>query len=113
MGHDLSHQNEAPFPLGLAEFFVKSFCPPGGVVLDLFAGSSTTGHAAIKNGRRYIGSDLRESQVELSARRLREVELEMRGQSEVAGGCAGGGGGDPAAPVGEPGGAVCAAVGGG
>lgn len=29
-------------PEGLAEFFVRALCPPGGVVLDPFAGGGTT-----------------------------------------------------------------------
>ena len=33
MGSDLAHENEAPFPEALAEFFIKSFCPPGGAVV--------------------------------------------------------------------------------
>ncbi len=71
-GHDLAHENEAPFPMNLVEFFVKSFCPPGGLVCDPFAGSGTTGHAAVIHGRRFIGCDIRESQVALTARRLAE-----------------------------------------
>ena len=73
MGHGLAHKNEAPFPLTLAEFFVKSFCPPDGVVCDPFMGSSTTGHACLNHSRRYIGCDLRESQVELSMKRLMSI----------------------------------------
>ncbi len=73
MGHKLACENEAPFPLRLAEFFVRSFCPPGGLVLDPFCGSGTTGHAAILHGRRFLGCDIRESQVELSRRRLSTV----------------------------------------
>jgi hypothetical protein len=70
MGSDLAHENEAPFPEKLAEFFVKSFCPPGGVVLDCFCGSGTTLAVAERCGRRGIGIDVRESQVELSMRRV-------------------------------------------
>lgn len=73
MGHKAAHHNEAPFPVELAAFFVKSFCPPGGIVLDCFSGSGTTCHAAVENGRRFVGCDLRESQVALCARRLRTV----------------------------------------
>jgi len=73
MGHPLAHENDAPFALGLAEFFVKSFCPPGGTVLDIFCGSSTTGHAAIKNERNYIGIDIRPDQIDLSKRRLHDI----------------------------------------
>lgn len=73
LGSSLAHENEAPFPLDLAAFFVKSFCPPGGLVLDPFMGSGTTGHAAIENGRRFAGCDIRQSQLDLATRRLRSV----------------------------------------
>lgn len=73
MGSKLAHENEAPYPESLAEFFVKSFCPPGGVVLDPFAGSGTTLAVAQKHGRNWIGIDVRESQVDLSSRRVKEV----------------------------------------
>jgi hypothetical protein len=70
MGSPLAHENEAPFPQALAEFFVRSFAPPGSVVLDPFAGSGTTLAAAVAHGRRAIGIDLRESQVRLTCRRV-------------------------------------------
>ena len=77
MGHELANENEAPFPLTLAEFFVRSFCPPAGLVIDPFSGSGTTGHAAKKWGRSFAGCDLRQSQVELSNRRLATVATEL------------------------------------
>lgn len=70
MGDPLAHENEAPFPESLAEFFVRSFCPPGGKVFDPFSGSGTTLAVAKKNGRRGFGVDIRESQVELTKKRL-------------------------------------------
>lgn len=73
MGHPLAHENEAPYPASLAERFVLSFCPPGGVVLDPFSGSGTTVHVAHHYRRRGIGIDLRDSQVELATRRLAGV----------------------------------------
>lgn len=69
MGNKLCHENEAPFPEDLAEFFIKSFCPPDGTVLDPFCGSGTTCDVAERLGRNSIGIDIRESQVELSKRR--------------------------------------------
>lgn len=72
MGSKLCHENEAPFPEALAEFFIRSFCPPGGIVLDVFSGSGTTACVAERFGRRGIGSDLRWNQCELGARRLAE-----------------------------------------
>lgn len=74
MGHKLAHDNEAPFPLALAERFILSCCPPGGIVLDPFIGSGTTAHAAMKHGRGCVGIDVRESQIELSRRRLATLE---------------------------------------
>jgi hypothetical protein len=71
LGSELAHDNEAPYPVALVEFFVKSLCQPGGTVYDPFAGSGTTGQAAIWNGRNAILSDLRQSQCELTRRRLK------------------------------------------
>lgn len=70
LGHPLAHENEAPFPEGLPDFFIKCFCPPGGTVLDPFCGSGTTIAVARKLGRRGIGIDIRESQVELARQRV-------------------------------------------
>ena len=73
MGSPLAHENEAPYPNKLAEAFILSYCPPGGIVLDPFCGSGTTMAVAQKRGRRWIGIDCRESQVKLSDRRIEEV----------------------------------------
>jgi hypothetical protein len=70
MGSALAHDNEAPFPEKLAEFFVRSFCPPGGIVCDPFSGSGTTAAVALRWGRRAVACDLRTSQVTLTRRRL-------------------------------------------
>lgn len=72
-GHDLAHENEAPMVLAVAERFVCWFVPPGGIICDPFGGSGTTLHAAMNHGRRGISCDLRQSQVELTKRRLRSV----------------------------------------
>lgn len=74
MGSKLCHENEAPFPEDLAEFFIRSFCPPDGTVLDPFCGSGTTLAVAEKWGRKFIGIDVRQSQVELSTRRVAEAK---------------------------------------
>lgn len=78
MGDELCHENEAPFPEELAEWFIRSLCPPGGIVLDPFSGSGTTAKVAVQTDRRYIASDLRMSQCELTRRRLKAgVPLDM------------------------------------
>lgn len=70
MGSSLAHENEAPFPVSLAEWFIRSWCPPGGTVLDRFSGSGTTVDAAQRLGRIGIGMDLRFSQCQLGTRRI-------------------------------------------
>lgn len=70
MGSPLAHENEAPFPESLVYPFVVSFCPPGGVVADPFSGSGTTGAVAVRTGRRFVGCDLRQSQVDLARYRI-------------------------------------------
>ena len=70
MGNPLAHSNEACFPVWLAEFFVRSYCPPGGVVLDPFVGSGTTCEVALHHGRNYVGIDVRDSQTRLTQERL-------------------------------------------
>ncbi len=72
MGSKLAHNNEAPFPESLAEWFIRSCCPEGGTVLDPFSGSGTTCAVAKKWGRRAIGIDIRESECEIAAERLRQ-----------------------------------------
>jgi hypothetical protein len=73
MGHPLAHENEAPYHIDVPKWFVASHCPPGGLVLDPFSGSGTTGQAALELGRRFVGCDLRQSQCRLSRRRLASV----------------------------------------
>jgi DNA modification methylase len=74
MGDRLAHDNEAPFPEYLVEFFIRSFCPPAGVACDCFAGSGTTGKMAVLLGRRFVGCDVRLDQVELARRRISLVQ---------------------------------------
>jgi hypothetical protein len=72
-----AHHNEAPFPEYLAEFFIRCFCLPGGTVVDPFSGSGTTAKVAIACGRYAIGIDVRQSQVELSKRRIASVQRQL------------------------------------
>lgn len=48
----------------LCELAYRWFSPPGGTVLDPFAGGSVRGIVASKLGRRYIGHELRAEQVD-------------------------------------------------
>lgn len=54
IGRDKGIDHDEVMALDLAEHLVALACPPGGVVLDPFAGSCTTAVAARKLGRRSI-----------------------------------------------------------
>src|SRR5690625_2104352 len=58
----------AVMPLALAERCVLAGCKPGGTVLDPYSGSGTTGLAATKHGRRYVGIDVNADYLDLSLR---------------------------------------------
>lgn len=70
MGDDECHENEAPYPEKLPAWFIQAFCPIGGRVLDPFSGSGTTVCEAERLGRVGVGTDLRQSQVDLGMKRL-------------------------------------------
>jgi hypothetical protein len=80
-GNGLAHDNEAPMALALAERLVCWFAPPDSVVGDPFAGSGTTGHAALSHARRFLGCDLRPGKggCETARRRLSLVTPGMFG----------------------------------
>ncbi len=71
MGSDIAHESEAPFPEALVRFFIVSFCPPGGTVLDPFSGSGTTVSVAIQEDRNAIGIDIRDGEGGLASARKR------------------------------------------
>ncbi len=56
-------------PLEVMAHLVEA-CPEGGLILDPFAGSSSTGVAALAARRRFLGIELNRENVEISRRRL-------------------------------------------
>lgn len=71
-------KHPATFPDKLVSDIISCFSKPGDVVLDPFIGSGTTAVMARKTQRRYVGIDISESYIELSALRLRnETQREL------------------------------------
>ena len=60
----------ARFPSALPQFFIKFLTDPGDVVVDIFSGSNTTGHAAELLGRRWLSMELNHEYAALSAVRF-------------------------------------------
>lgn len=63
-------------PLGILRPLIEYSCPPGGVVLDPFAGSGSTLLAARDLGRRAIGIEAREDYCEAAVKRLAQGVLD-------------------------------------
>jgi site-specific DNA-methyltransferase (cytosine-N4-specific) len=73
-----SEAHFAVFPVGLADRCVRAGCKPGGTVLDPFSGSGTTGLAAARHGRKYVGIDISRDYLDLSLRtRLADASLDF------------------------------------
>lgn len=71
-----SEAHFAVFPPEIPRRAIAAGCKPGGIVLDPFSGSGTTGLAAAQLGRKYVGIDLSADYLDLSLRtRLAQTSL--------------------------------------
>lgn len=69
--------NETEKPLAVVSPLVEYAVPPGGVLLDPFAGSGVAGIAAKLSGRRAVLIELREAQCAKTAERLAQGALDF------------------------------------
>ncbi len=67
----------AVYPEELCIRPIKSSCPPGGVVLDMFAGAGTTLVVAKKLGRRFTGCDINPDYVRIARKRLKRTGVDI------------------------------------
>lgn len=65
-----AHGHGASTPLLLVEWWTLYLSAPGGVVMDPFMGSGTTGLAAISAGRRFVGIEQMPQHFETACRRI-------------------------------------------
>jgi site-specific DNA-methyltransferase (cytosine-N4-specific) len=68
--------NPARFPKKIPDFFIKFLTRPGDVVLDIFAGSNTTGEAAEDNHRRWMSFEIERKYVAGSVLRFIDITSE-------------------------------------
>lgn len=61
-------------PVALMRYLVRLVTPPGGVVLDPFCGSGSTGVAAIEEGFRFVGIDISAEYCEIARRRIERAK---------------------------------------
>jgi DNA modification methylase len=62
-----------PKPLNIMRHIVQRYTPMDAVILDPFLGSGTTGVAAVKLGRRFIGIEVDPKYFEISCRRIQDA----------------------------------------
>ena len=82
--HNVLHYQNSPFnrlhpnekPLSLIMRLVENHTEKGDLVFDPFMGSGTTGVAALKMGRRFIGFELEPKYFDVACRRLEKANYE-------------------------------------
>ena len=72
---NLPHEHPATFPYALAADHIRTWTPPGGLVLDPMAGSGTTLRAAVDLGRRAVGVEVVPEYCDLIRRRMAQPVL--------------------------------------
>jgi len=67
----------APLQLGVIERAVKLWSNPGDLVLSPFAGIGSEGHVALKQGRKFVGIELKDSYFATACENLRAAEGQL------------------------------------
>jgi len=71
-------QHPTQKPLPLVRKWVEQFTDKGETILDPFAGSGTTGVAALERGRKFIGIELEPKYFDIACRRVEEAQRQQR-----------------------------------
>jgi site-specific DNA-methyltransferase (adenine-specific) len=66
------NDHPTPKPIALMRYLCRVYAPAGGVVLDPFLGSGSTGIAALQEGQSFIGIDLTQHYCDISDRRIKD-----------------------------------------
>ena len=74
-------------PIGLMRWLVRLVTPPGGTVLDPFAGSGSTGVAAVMQGARFLGVERETDYVLIARARIRYWARQTKKVQSHAEGC--------------------------
>lgn len=73
-GKEIRNGHPTVKPVALMRWLVRLITPPGGMVLDPFTGSGTTGIAAVKEGHDFIGIEQSEEYVAIARARIENAE---------------------------------------
>lgn len=64
-------------PVSLYEYLILTYTNSGDTVLDICAGSGTTGVACAKTGRNFIGIEKRQDYFEIMERRIKDAQMQL------------------------------------
>ena len=70
-------------PTDLMRYLCRMVTPPGGIVLDPFMGSGSTGKAAVLEGFRFIGIEMEEEYIEIAKARIAHAIMNKIGRAHV------------------------------
>ncbi len=84
-GRDTRRANIHPTvkPTALMCWLVRLVTPEGGLVLDPFTGSGSTGRAAVLEGRRFVGCEITDAYLPIAAARIASALIEMTAAAEA------------------------------
>ncbi len=74
------HPTQKPFEL--LRRIVLASTKKGDLILDPFAGSSTTGLAATYYGRKFVGIEIEQKYIDLSIKRFNELQQKIKGKTK-------------------------------
>lgn len=75
---DPASDHPTPKPVALMERMVASSTDAGGIVIDPFMGSGSTGVACMNLGRRFIGCEVEQRYFDIARRRIEDAQRQQR-----------------------------------
>jgi DNA modification methylase len=72
--NNIERGHPCPRPVDQVSHIVEQWCRPGGIVLDPFMGSGTTGVACARLGRRFIGIEIEQAYFDIACRRIEQAQ---------------------------------------
>ena len=75
---DYVEGHPCPRPLSQVRLIIEQWVPPGGVVLDPFMGSGTTGVACRSIGRKFVGCEIDKGYFEIAKARIESAQARER-----------------------------------
>ena len=77
LGEPRANHHPTVKPLALMQYLIRLITPPDGVVLDCFAGSGTTGVAAVKERKKYVLIEREEEYIKIIEARVKHAESKI------------------------------------